>query len=264
MTAKVDEHPWSEEALLSKAVLYVEEMQKHPVENWQFGLWAALSLELLARAALSHVSPTLLANHKDWRNVHHALGHAATSVKFVPSSVLSNEVLRILNEIVPSFTRELFEACLKASVRRNAELHTGEDAFAEIGTSEWLPYFYMSCKVLLQSMGKTLEDLFDDPQSAEDLIASLQDTAAKAVWGEIEAHGELWEAKGKEEKEALFREATSWATRMAGHRTKCPACGSPALVRGSRHGDVSPKSERTLSCRNRPCCHPRSSVWRAS
>lgn len=46
MTAKVDEHPWSEEALFSKAILYVQEMQKHPADHWQFGLWAALSLEL--------------------------------------------------------------------------------------------------------------------------------------------------------------------------------------------------------------------------
>jgi hypothetical protein len=83
MAAKVDEHPWSEEALFSKAILYVQEMQKHAADNWQFGLWAALSMEMLARAALSHVSLTLLANRKDWRNIHHALGHSATSVKYV-------------------------------------------------------------------------------------------------------------------------------------------------------------------------------------
>ena len=124
-------------------------------------------------------------------------------------------------------------------MRRNAELHTGEDAFAGIGTSEWLPYFYMSCKVLLESMGKELKDLFDDPKSAEGLIASLQDTAAKAVWGEIDSHSKLWVAKSKEEQQMLFSQATSWATRMAGHRTMCPACGCPALIRGSPHGDVS-------------------------
>lgn len=238
MTAKVDEHAWSEEALFNKAVLYVQEMQKHPADNWQFALWASLSLELLARAALSHVSPTLLANRKDWRNVHYALGHPPTAVKFVPSSALSNEVLSILKAIVP-LTDELFEACGKALVRRNTELHTGEDAFSGIGTSEWLPYFYMSCKVLLKFMGKDLGDLFDDRKSAEDLIASLQDTAAKAVLGEIEAHKKLWAAKSKAEQQILLNQATSWATRTAGHRSKCPSCGSPALIRGSPHGDVS-------------------------
>lgn len=146
----------------------------------------------------------MLANRKDWRNVHYALGHAATSVKFVPSSAVINDVLSILNEIVPSFTDELFEACGKALVRRNTEVHTGEDVFAGIGTSEWLPYFYMSCNVLLESMEKELKDLFDDPKSAQDLIASLQDTAAKAVWGEIESHGKLWVAKSREEQQTLL------------------------------------------------------------
>ena len=36
-----------------------------------------------------------------------------------------------------------------------------------------------------------MKDLFDDPKSAEDRIASLEGTAAKAVWGEIESHGKL-------------------------------------------------------------------------
>ena len=40
--------------------------------------------------------------------------------------------------------------------RRNAELHTGEEAFAGLGTSSWLPQYYASCKVLLASMGKEL------------------------------------------------------------------------------------------------------------
>jgi len=93
MNANAVQHPWSEEALFSKAVVYVGEMQKHPADDWQFGLWASLSLELLARSALAHISPTLLASRKDWRHVYHALGHSPTSVKFTPSSVPSNEVL---------------------------------------------------------------------------------------------------------------------------------------------------------------------------
>lgn len=238
MSANAVQHPWSEEALFTKAIVYVDEMQKHPADDWQFGLWASLSLELLARAVLAHISPTLLASRKDWRHVYHALGHSPTAVRFTPSSVLSNEVLSMLKEIVPAFTDELADACLKILVRRNAELHTGEEAFAGIGTSGWLPHFYMSCKVLLEFMGKKLEDLFDNPKEAEDLISSLQDAAAKAVRQEIEAHAKMWAALGKEERETRFSVATSWATRMAGHRTKCPACGSPALIRGSGHGDV--------------------------
>jgi hypothetical protein len=238
MIAKPTQHAWSSEALFSKALLYVEEMERYTAEDWQFGLWASLSLELIARASLSHVSPTLLASRKDWRNIHHALGHPPTSLKFAPVSVTTAEVLSILREILPEFTNELFEDCIKHSVRRNTELHTGEEAFAGLGTSSWLPQYYASCKVLLESMGKDLSDLVDNSKAAEDLAASLQDTAAKAVQQDIERHKKIWESKGSEEKEASLAEATLWASRHAGHRATCPACNSPSLIRGSSHGDV--------------------------
>ncbi len=238
MSASVIQHAWSSEALFNKALLYIEEMERYTADDWQFGLWASLGLELIARASLSHISPTLLANRKDWRNIHHALGHPATSLRFTPTSVPATDVLSILNEIVPTFNKELFDACAKHCVRRNAELHTGEEAFAGLGTSSWLPHFYASCKVLLESMGKNLGDLFENPAVAEDMIASLQDTAAKAVEKDINTHKEIWQNKGSEEQLASLSQATSWASRHTGHRAVCPACNSPSLLRGSSHGSV--------------------------
>jgi hypothetical protein len=78
LNAKVTQHPWSVDALFNKAVLYVGEMERLTADDWRFGLWSSLSLELLARAALANVSPTLLANGKDWRNINYALGNPPT------------------------------------------------------------------------------------------------------------------------------------------------------------------------------------------
>lgn len=238
MTASTVQHPWSSEALFSKALLYVEEMERYPADDWRFGFWASLILELIARAALSRISPTLLAHRKDWRNVNYALGRSVTSVKFSPMSVGSVEVLSMLKELVPGFVPELSDFCVRHFARRNSELHTGEDAFAGLGTSSWLPHYYATCKALLESIGKTLGDLFDNAKEAEALITSLQDTAAKVVHGDIEAYREIWGLKEKTERDTLVAQATSWATRQAGHRTKCPACDSPSLLSGSRHGPV--------------------------
>jgi hypothetical protein len=87
-------------------------------------------------------------------------------------------------------------------------------------------------------MGKGLEDAFSDPKLAADIIASLQDKAAKSVEKDIQASRQLWEAKGADEREALKEQAVAWAARYAGHRTACPACGNPALLRGSGQGSV--------------------------
>jgi hypothetical protein len=238
VSAKPTQHAWSSEALFNKALVYVGEMQRYTANDWQFGLWSSFSLEFLARAALAHISPTLLANRKDWRNIYHALGNAATAKLFIPISVTTNEVLSILEELLPDFTKELINFCVSHCVRRNAELHSGEEVFAGLGTSAWLPKYYASCRVLLQSIDKSLADLFDDPETAEDMIASLQDTAAKAVAQDIEAHKQIWEKKKPEERKASLAQAVAKANRHVGHRTKCPACGSPALIRGSMQGVV--------------------------
>src|SRR5262245_16884522 len=103
-------HAWSSEAFFNKALLYVGEMERHTIDDWQYRLWASLSLELIARAAPSHISPTLIANGNNWRNIHHALGHPPTKSEFRPRSVDIGQVLNMLFEIVPEFTKELQEA----------------------------------------------------------------------------------------------------------------------------------------------------------
>jgi hypothetical protein len=157
---------------------------------------------------------------------------------FTPSSIAIAEILSILGELIPEFTKELVDFCLVRCVRRNAELHSGEAVFALIGTSVWLSKHYASCEVLLRFMGKRLDDLFEDPQIAGDMIASLRDEAAKSVMNDIQIHKQLWESKSAEERKASVEQATVWASRHAGHRSRCPACESAALIHGSGRGEV--------------------------
>jgi hypothetical protein len=88
-------------------------------------------------------------------------------------------------------------------------------------------------------MGKGLGDLFSDPKLAEEMIASLKDTAAKSVNKDIHDHKESWEKKETIEKAVLKKQAETWASRHKGHGADCPACGSQALLRGSPQGSVS-------------------------
>jgi hypothetical protein len=239
MNTKVTEHAWSSEALFNKALLYVGEMERHNVEDWQFGFWSSLSLELLARAALAYISPALLANSKNWRNVYHALGHAPTTKDFTPNSVVTGEVLLMLKELVPGFTKELYESCSIHCAHRNAELHSGEERFRGLGTSVWLPKYYASCEVFLKSIEKNLSDLFADPKTAEEMIAALKETAEKAVAQEIKIHIEMWSDKTSDEQQLAIAQAATSATRNLGHRTKCPACSNTALLRGQGRGAIS-------------------------
>jgi hypothetical protein len=214
-------------------------MERLTADDWRFGLWSSLSLELLARAALANISPTLLANGKDWRNINYALGNPSTKGGFKPVSAIMAEILLMLNELLPDFSKELQSFCALHCGNRNAELHTGEERFSGSKASEWLPKYYATCDVLLKSMGKTLDDLFDDPKTAQEMIQALQDTAAKAVGQEIQNHKKLWLQKSPDDQKIALAQATAWATRHAGHRSTCPACSSPAIVKGTGSGAVS-------------------------
>ena len=238
MTFVSSSRPWSEETLFLKATLYMEQMESFTADDWQFGFWSALSLELLARAALAHISPVLLADTTNWRNLMHALGAEPTAKKFSPTSLSTTAVLNRLKELLPEFTEEAANFCAKHSGRRNSELHSGELAFAFMGTSEWLPRFYSVCKILLGSMGKDLSNFVSDPGAAKAMIASFEDSAAQAVRGVVKSYEQVWLTKDENEREEGRTQAITWAARHTGHRVDCPACSSPALIRGNPSGTV--------------------------
>ncbi|MGF6978116.1 hypothetical protein QFZ94_006631 [Paraburkholderia sp. JPY465] len=78
MTTQVESHPWSVGALLAKARLYAERMDRSEVTTPDYALESTICLEMLARAALASVSPVLLAEERDWRNLSYALGQTPT------------------------------------------------------------------------------------------------------------------------------------------------------------------------------------------
>jgi hypothetical protein len=227
-------HIWSSQALLSKAQRYAELMHKQDHEDWQFGFWSALVLELLSRSALAFISPVLLADSKDWNNLLYALGNNPTAARYQPRSIDIGEVYSRLERILPEFTQEMLNFCLMHTTRRNSELHTGDLAFENISNSKWLPMHYATCKVLLNSMGEQLEVLLGDVEApaAEELIQATNDEAAKAIKKIINAHAEVWKTKTDDERNQLSEEAFIWASRRFGHRVICPACGVNSLVNG--------------------------------
>lgn len=239
MTFTIAPHPWSEEACFQKAAFFIEQMEATTPSDWRFGFWSSLALELLVRAALSRISPVLLADNKHWQNLHYALSGGSPSISFTPTSIGTKEVLSRLTELLPTFNKEIAGFCAKHADRRNAELHSGEMAFSSYGTSQWLAPFYQACKVLLESIDKSLEDIFSDPLTAENMIDSLQDKAAKAVQQDIAAHARVWSSHTEEERQDAMAKAIQWARPQVGHRVLCPACNSQALINGSPSGSVS-------------------------
>lgn len=235
MTIKKLPHEWSKESLLLKAQRYAETMLSHDQNDWQYGFWSALVLEMLARAALSNISPTLIASGKEWENIYYALGHQPNVQKFKPKSDETSKIFARLSSIFPEFTKEMLDFSSQHLDRRNSEVHSGALPFDGLGTSVWLPLFYETSECLLQTMDLELENIFgnDESVTAKTLIAAQKDTAAKSVQKLIAAQKTIWNAKDKAERDTLAKQAELISTKHHGHRVKCPACDSTALLNGT-------------------------------
>jgi hypothetical protein len=231
-------HEWSSEALLAKAARYAELMLEQDRDDWQFGFWSALCLEMILRGAVARVSPVLLADGKDWKNTLFALGTEGSNVKISPKSIAATDVILRIETLVPEFNREIANFCTLHLQRRNTELHSGSLPFDSLKTSAWLPQFYDACDRLLSVQGSTIENLFgsEEVNTAKTLIAAVQDEAAKSVKVTINAHQTIWHEKSPEDREKLTKQAETVSLREYGHRIKCPACESNALLHGSPAG----------------------------
>lgn len=240
MTIDVAGHEWSKDALYVKAKRYSDVMLEKDRGEWEFWLWASLTLEILIRASIANISPALLANGRDFNNILHAVGVKPASPRFTPKSADIMDLLGRSEQLFESVTGEISNFCSILINKRNTELHSGDLAFDGLGTSYWLPWFYTSCDAFLTPMGESLNSLLgrEAAKEAGMHIEALKDESAKSVQSSIKAHKQVWHDKTREEQEKLSQQASTLSIRYLGHRVECPACASTALVYGSVTGSA--------------------------
>ena len=247
-------HPWDSFALFAKAQQYADIMKLQDHDDWKYGFWSALTLELVARSALSKTSPVLLAELKNWNHIYFALGNQPNERKYKPRSIGTSEVFNRIESIHPTFTREQNSFCVLHMERRNSEVHSGDLAFDGIGTSTWLAKFYLVCDILTKIIGESLETLFGigESQKAKILIEAHDDENAKTVNKTVNAYKTIWENKTVEERETLAKQAGLVATKHHGHRVNCPACQTTGLLQGSPVGSPAQSIENDLVIEKQP------------
>lgn len=232
---------WERDPLWAKARLFLEHAFRQDREDPQFGLWCALGLELLARSALSSISPTLLAEpDKEQKNLLYALkrGDAKTPAQ----SISCARVFRLCRTQFSGFTDSDLTNSLALVNRRNAELHSGEDAFGTYTTRHWVPGFYGCCKVLAEAMGENLESLFGPVEAAvaDEVLAQAAVEVRKRVFQEIANHKAIFLRLSESEQAAAQQAASESAKQLAfsrHHKVKCPACSALGTLQGDTHGE---------------------------
>jgi hypothetical protein len=235
---KSTENLWDEQLLWTKSQSYMETALKQDRQSWLFPFWATLALELLARSALSYVSPTLLASTKkegdaDWTHLVYSLGFVPKVNNYKPRSIDASDLFVRCEQVIENFNGEHRTFCKGTLGLRNEELHSGGAPFINL-PKDWLPRLYDCCSVLLQSVGSTLEDFVgpEEASAAAEMIKAMNDNAAKAVMGDIDAARKSWESLPEEERDKLAQAGALGSAPSKGHVVACPACKSSSLLLG--------------------------------
>lgn len=231
---------WDREPLFTKAKLYFEKAFDEDKEESYFGLWCAMGLELLARSAVSHISPTLLAEpDREHQNLLHALGLG--SVKFPRKSIATINVLALCQTLIADFTEANFKIASAMINRRNEEVHTGAAAFEEYPTQQWIAGFYKCCQILCEFEGESLNSLFGDDIEKEAvlILTEVEDSVIGKTKTLIAAHNKVFEGKESVKKEELKQNAKKNADVLSyrgHHRVECPSCKCTATIVGEPYG----------------------------
>lgn len=230
---------WERDALWSKAVLFMQKATVQDKESPEFGLWAALGLEILARAAVAKASPALLAEpDKEQKNLLHALG---ISLSNTPKSISTTQVLSHCKILVPAFTEDEYKMASSLVNRRNEELHTGAAAFATFPLQSWLGGFFRCCKILAEHQGESLTSLFGAAEAsvAEEILGKAENSLVSQVKSSIAAHARVFESKDADVRSKLAEDALTESEKLSHrghHRVTCPSCKCTATVHGTTYG----------------------------
>lgn len=227
----------SHDALLAKSKLLAKRSveAKHAGQETDCQLWAAGALELLAKAHLSGIHPSLIVEAENTNSLLEANGiTTGTAVRTIGAAMAYTR----LKHTVPHFSTPVFEECKKLAERRNAELHSGDAACAAMPYESWEGDFWNAADLILKSMDIDLQEwLGADATAPTALLKAYRQAEANAAKQRVKHHASEFNKseKGKLGKDKFSMLVTETQKRPIVFRDfhylygdywyqKCPAC----------------------------------------
>lgn len=233
------------DALYAKSRLYIGRgLRAQAAEDTEeYQLWASLALELLGKAALAKVHPALIADPTHYQSLFAACGRQLSpDIKTITAKTLFER----LSHIEKAFDSRHQKFCEQITIRRNAELHSGESPFSGMVAEAWEREFWGATEVVLKMQGESLESWLgaEDSKTPATILEQAEDAMQWAVKHRIERCKQDFESKNQDPKRrSQILEDTKqfryweWPfTRMVGEgidKAECPACKATGMRSGS-------------------------------
>jgi hypothetical protein len=236
------------EGLLGKSRVYIQRAfrAKGAGDLDEYQLWASLALELLGKAALANIHPSLVVDPNHYESLFAASGiNISTDIK----TIAANTLYKRLNHLSKRFDSKVKDFCDKISLRRNAELHSGELPFHQMQLEAWEGRFWQAAEIIAAMLNSSLDEWIgaDLAQAPKELLAAAAEARRQAAIKRVEQAKEHFEARPKRDRDtALALSRTKHAFhfpqmfRFLGDQeweVECPACTGRAFLAGLEYGE---------------------------
>lgn len=198
-------------------------------------LWASLSLELLAKAALSRVSPLLIATPtEEGTNLLIASGLIEGEATFQSAPAKT-----VFTRCAKAFRPFNLKEAMTIAMGRNEYLHGGAATISVLPSHAWWPRFWAQAAILLTAQDREIEEFVGSDRApvVEERLARNRQHIEDRVTALIERAKQrlnLHQQGLMTARQAAEWAATADASAGLEHRTKttCPACGSTGTLEG--------------------------------
>jgi hypothetical protein len=215
-------------------------------EMGEYQLWASLSLELLGKEALSKVHPCLVADPQSYASLFAAAGmNIGTDIK----TIIAKTLFERLTHISKRFDKNTQEFCINMSLKRNAELHSGELPFEAIIPSSWEGRFWHTAEIILEASDSTIETWLgaDQAKAPKELLSEYTHALEESAKVKVQTAAEEFSARSSKMREEAHTKAATlepWSMHRAFDLssdaiwvTECPACRSRAFLSGIKYNE---------------------------
>lgn len=230
----------TKDGLLNKSRVYVSRAlrAKEASDLDEYQLWLSLALEVLGKSVLAEIHPSLVVDPQHAESLFAAAGRPVTTdIRTITAKTLYSR----LSALIVNFDRRLEKFCEQLSLRRNAELHSGEAPFQGMELESWEGQLWRAAQVMLEGIGLELDDWLG--ATGAKAPTRLVDQAMIARRGAAEQRVEearlRFSAMPAAQRKSLINDAASkrpyhYRCYLGEHEwnVTCPACGGNALMGG--------------------------------
>lgn len=248
MKAKPAPPAITKEGLLGKSHVYVQRAFRARTAGDldEYQLWLSLALELLGKASLADIHPSLVVDPQHSKSLFVASGiNISSDIKTITASTLFER----LSHLSKYFDKGVKKFCDAIFLRRNAELHSGELPFYQMRLEAWEGRYWHAAQMILDIFGSTLDEWLgaDRARAPKQLVEESAEAKAQAAKLRVAQAREHFMARPKKDREAalsLSRSKHAYHFRklfrlVSDHEweVECPACGGRAFFAGISFGE---------------------------